>query len=118
MQNYRSVVKSGAPSGAATTIYSDRLPRGHKVYAYSIVARDETSAVATNVTIGVENNGQLAPLKCIAGAVAALITTEFTGVVTLQEDDRIYATFEDATAGDVLYLGVFGEIECKHGDHR
>ena len=118
MQNYRSVVKNGAPAGAATTIYSDRIPRGHKVYAYSIVVRDETSAVGTRATIGIENNGQLSPLKCVAGAVAALITVDFTGVVTLQDDDRVYATFEDATAGDVLYLGVFGEIENKCGDHR
>jgi len=104
-----------AMAGAAKYLYGRRVSFGRIVRVRTAIAWDETSTIATAITIGVEDRGAHSRIASWSGNTTAVETRGTLRDFWLRAGQRLFAYFEDATLGDDLFLVGYG-FEEKEGE--
>lgn len=102
-----------------TTLKTDVVGPGQLFQCHSIMARDETTAIATYIEIGIFSGTRLIPIDCMAGSFAAKVSHTLYWPFALGPGQGMYAIFATPTAGDILTLvanGMIGPVADVHGE--
>lgn len=111
-------------AAAITTLKTDVVGPGQIFQCYSVIARDETTAIATYIEIGIFSGTRLIPIDCTAGLFAAKISHTLYWPFVLGPGQGIYAIFATPTEGDQLTLvanGLAGpvvDVSPRRHDHQ
>jgi len=97
-----------AMATAAKYLYGRKVRPGRIVRVRAAIAWDEISTVATAIIIGVEDRGEHHRVASWAGNTTIYVTRGTVRDFWLLEGQRLYAYFQDATDGDILYLESYG----------
>jgi len=92
-------------------VETERVKPGFVFHCLSIVARDLTSAVATFIEIGVLDGTKQIPIDSTPGNFPANTTHTVYWPCIVNEGQKIYAKFSEATAGDKLEVFAHGFYE-------
>ena len=93
-----------------TTLKTDVIGPGQMFQAYSIMARDETNAIATYIEIGIFSGTRLIPIDSTPGAFAAKTSHTIYWPAVVGPGQGIYAVFATPTADDKLSLVAAGMV--------
>ena len=108
------ILETGVVAAAEiTTIKTDVIGPGQVFRCDSVMARDETSAIATLIEIGIFSGTRLIPIDATAGSFAANISHTIYWPFHLGPGMGVYAKFATPTAGDQLRLvasGIVGPV--------
>src|SRR5574344_940043 len=102
-----------------TTLKTDVVGPGQLFQCHSIMARDETTAIATYIEIGIFSGTRLIPIDCTAGSFAAKVSHTLYWPFVLGPGQGMYAIFATPTAGDILTLvanGMIGPVADVRGE--
>lgn len=102
-----------------TTLKTAVVGPGQLFQCHSIMARDETTAIATYIEIGIFSGTRLIPIDCTAGSFAAKVSHTLYWPFALGPGQGMYAIFATPTAGDKLTLvanGMIGPVADVHGE--
>lgn len=102
-------------AAAITTLKTDVVGPGQLFQCYSIMARDETSAIANYIEIGVFSGTRLIPIDCTAGNFPAKVSHTLYWPFVIGPGMGMYAIFNIPTAGDQLTLVANG-LACPVAD--
>lgn len=92
------------------TLYSDKVPPGYTGCVRVIAARGNVGGTNENTFLGIEVNRVKHKLQYGYTDAADEIVT-FTGKAYVKENDRVFAEWEAANDGEILYLTVNGILE-------
>ena len=110
------ILSSGVIAGAAvTTLKTEPVPHGQIFTALSIMAMDETSAIATFIEIGVYSGSRLIPIDSTPGNFPAGTSHTIFWPCVLLPGQGVYAKFSTPSSGDQLSLAAHGyteRVEC------
>ena len=111
------LVGSGiAASAAETVIETESVAPGVIYTALSVMAMDETSAIATLIEIGVMDGTRQIPIDSTPGNFPAKTSHTIYWPSMLLPGQRFYAKFLTPTEGDHLMISAHGFIEEMQDD--
>lgn len=89
------------------------VPAGVEVHVVSCAALDEDHDVSSSIEIGIMSGTAKTLVDKTAGTFPAGTSHSITFPFSLLPGQRVYATFNNATAKDRLKLNVFGKLICR-----
>lgn len=104
-----------ASSAVETVITTEKVRPGVMFTALSVMAKDETSAIATLIEIGVMDGTRQIPIDSTPGNFPANTSHTIYWPSILREGQCFYAKFLTPTSGDQLMIsahGFYEEVEC------
>lgn len=105
------VLEAGVVAAAEVTVLkSEVIGPGQMFQAYSVMAKDETTAISTYIEIGIFSGTRLIPIDCTAGSFAANTSHTIYWPCVVGPGQGIYAKFATPTAGDNLMLVAAGMV--------
>jgi len=106
------ILEAGVVAAAEiTTLKTDVVGPGQIFNVLSVMARDETTAIANWIEIGLFSGTRLVPIDCTAGNFAALISHTVYWPFVVPQGMGVYARFNIPTADDKLTLVAAGYAE-------
>ena len=113
------ILEAGAVAAAAiTTLKTDVVGPGQIFKVLSVMARDETTAIANWIEIGLYSGTRLIPIDCTAGNFAALVSHTVYWPFVVPQGMGVYARFNIPTSGDNLVLVAAGYAESIAHDRH
>ena len=97
-----------------TTLMTPKVPDGHLFTALSIMAMDETTAIANLIEIGIIDGTAKIPIDATPGNFPAGTSLTLYWPCLLRPGQAVYAKFNIPTAGDILRLVAHGYVESFH----
>ena len=106
------LVGSGIASSAAETVITTESVKPGAIFtALSVMAMDETTAIATLIEIGVMDGTRQIPIDSTPGNFPAKTSHTIYWPSMLREGQRFYAKFLTPTEGDHLIISAHGFYE-------
>lgn len=110
------LVGSGIASAASEKVITTESVKPGAIFtAFSVMAMDETSAIATLIEIGVMDGTRQIPIDSTPGNFPAGTSHTIYWPSMLMEGQRFYAKFLTPTEGDHLIINAHGFYEDE--DH-
>jgi len=107
------LILSGSVVAAAeeTTVVTQEVPDGYMFKAYSVMAMDETTAIATLIEIGIADGFGRTPIDSTPGPFPAGTSMTVYWPCVLRGGQAIYAKFKTPAASDKLRVIANGVTE-------
>ena len=115
------LILEGAAVSAAevTTVVTSKVPDDHIFTAYSVMAMDETTAIATLIEIGIMDGTHGTPIDSTPGPFPAATSMTIYWPCVLKSGQAVYAKFTTPSAGDKLRVIANGVSErCFFDEER
>ena len=111
------LVGAGIAASAAETVITTESVRPNAIFtALSVMAMNETSAIATLIEIGVMDGTRQIPIDSTPGNFPAKTSHTIYWPSMLREGQRFYAKFLTPSEGDHLIISALGFYEVE--DHE
>ncbi|HPS39795.1 MAG TPA: hypothetical protein PL124_10315 [Candidatus Cloacimonadota bacterium] len=111
------LVGAGIAASAAETVITTESVRPNAIFtALSVMAMNETSAIATLIEIGVMDGTRQIPIDSTPGNFPAKTSHTIYWPSMLREGQRFYAKFLTPSEGDHLIISAHGFYEVE--DHE
>lgn len=101
-----------------TTVLTDKVPDDHYFTAYSVMAMDETTAIATLIEIGIADGTGRTPIDSTPGPFPAATSMTIYWPCVLRGGQSIYAKFTTPSAGDKLRVVANGVLQRRISDEE
>lgn len=106
------LVGAGTASSSAETVITTESVKPNAIFtALSVMAMDETTAIATLIEIGVMDGTRQIPIDSTPGNFPAKTSHTIYWPSMLREGQRFYAKFLTPTEGDHLIISAHGFYE-------
>ena len=106
------LVGAGIASGAVETVITTESVKPGSIFtALSVMAMDETTAIATLIEIGVMDGTRQIPIDSTPGSFPAKTSHTIYWPSMLREGQRFYAKFLTPTENDHLIISAHGFYE-------
>ena len=104
-------------------VETQALPGDCVAELYSIIAMDETTAIATLIEIGIVSGTKRIAIDSTPGNFPAGTSMTIYWPAVLGSGQKVYARFKTPTADDKLLVRAFGAVRCvrdfcKYGDEH